>query len=1095
MFCVIIMFRMRRYCEVKGKLLTVLLAALVVVVGVGTGLLLKGVFFGKEDSLINISELSEDFMEGYFDEYGRIAADEDKENVLIVTSLAGVKDDYGAVKVIVAPNHQYILQYESEEKKNEARKKFENDQTIASVDNNDVITLDTAAYNSWGVEKMALNRAMEVAGEKDWPEVRVAVIDSGCDVDLVDKYYPGKIVETYDVLNKSAVQMHDTYGHGTHVAGIVAESAPANVGVVPIKVTDGRTMRVSDVVAAINYVVYYEKADVINMSFGLYSYNTALYNAIEAANRAKIISVAAAGNDNTSQSAYPAAYDNTISIASVDSELNKSSFSNYNETVDFAAPGTGIKSTLRSSMTIPQVADGDDDFGALNGTSMAAPHAASAVAVLKSYNQELVRDEAVGLLKDYAVKDLGEVGKDMYYGNGFIYFRPESFCGDAEKDECEEYGVFKAAAKISAAGLEVQSGLLTDRNYGTVNNLNPTQVEVTYSDGTTLMAKLGDLSGVEISGYDPYVTGEQMVTIDWQGEQTSFRIINPEDWESGWGYVATDDKTAKLTGFTDFNDGYNTKKLYLPERIGWYEINELAGATDGYTIFDYADKTSYEEVVLPVTLANISGSQAFRGFSNLKKVTSLAPVLKITGNNVFGYNENLAEVVGTVELSGSSTFVGDTSLGKVALLDSMAEVPANSFNGCSSLKEIELPNQLKVIGDFAFYGAGISTVDLPEGVTKIGEYAFAETDLEKIYVPGGVEEIGEGAFIGRNGAITVWTNTEAYAKTYAVENKVPYEATNVSDVELVVEENSFKAFETVQTGVYVYFDRGVDDGGYRELKGSAGRRETIKADDVEIIYQNGESFRYGDSSFTVRGVTQYGERFEKTFIVTVTGGKIENKSSDYEGIYDGKGHSVKIDVGLEDYEIRYAVGDTDYDLTELPMFTEVGEYVVNYRISAEGYEDLEGLNVVRIYGVKDFGVSVVLKDDKLVVQDNDLNAIKNRIATYAASSEYEHYDKNDEMTSGILKTGDIIKIALNGVQAYAYRVAVLGDTSGDGKISYLDYVKVYNHIQKVKNPELNKTLLTEEYLLAADVSGDGKVNYLDYVKVYNKIKEQKEGKS
>lgn len=1059
----------------RKKLALIVSVVLVTILGLVAGLFLERASSDGGDGLINISELSEDFMDNYFAEYRSLGPDEAKENVLIVTSLAEVADSHGAAKVVAAPNHQYILQYESEERKNEAREKFKSDEAIVAVDDNDVITLDVVTYNSWGVEKMALDGAIDVANAKDLPEVKVAVIDSGCDVELVNKYYPGKIVETYDVLGKSDTSMQDSYGHGTHVTGIIAESVPENVGVVPVKVTDGRTMRVSDVITAINYVVRDRKVDVINMSFGLYNNNTALYNAIEAANQEKVVVVAAAGNDNTAQSAYPAAFDNTISIASVDSELRKSAFSNYNATVDFAAPGTGIKSTLRGSMTIQQAVDEDDDFGVLSGTSMAAPHAASAVAVLKSYNKELTKDEVVGLLRGYATKDLGEVGKDVYYGNGFIYLRPESFCEDVEEDDCEEFGVFKAGSKISVAGITVQNGILTDRNYGTVNNLNPTRVEVIYSDGAALTANLGDLSGVEISGYDPDALGQQTVTVEWQGTRASFEIVNPSDWGSGWEYVAVSDKTAKLTGFTDFNNGYAVKTLYLPERIGQYEIVELAGASKGYTIFDYADKTSYEEVVLPATLSEISGSQAFRGFSALKKVMSMAPVLRMTGNNVFSYNESLVEVVGAVELIGGNTFTGDTALQKVTLSDGMTELPANSFSGCSALEEMILP----------------------EGVTKIGEYAFAGTSLGKMYVSSGVTEIGEGAFAGKTGDITIWANTESYAKTYAVENQIPYEATNVSDVELAMEETSFKAFDVVETDVYVYFDRGVNDGEYRELKGVAGRRETVGSSEVEVVYQNGgEGFRCGDDSFIVRGLTQYGEQFEKKFAATVVKVELGHKSSGYEGAYDGHEHSIRIEVEADDYEIRYAVGGTDYNLTELPKFTEVGEYVVNYKISARGYEDVEGSSRVRIFGVKDFGEVAALSGDKLVVRDNDFNAMKDRITTYAMSTEYKHYNKNNEaVTTDVLKTGDIIKVVLNGTQAYEYRVALLGDTSGDGKVSYLDYVNVYNHIQKVKHPESSKVLLVDEYLLAADLSGDGKVNYLDYVQVYNKIKEQKEGRS
>ncbi len=91
----------------------------------------------------------------------------------------------------------------------------------------------------------------------------------------------------------------------------------------------------------------------------------------------------------------------------------------------------------------------------------------------------------------------------------------------------------------------------------------------------------------------------------------------------------------------------------------------------------------------------------------------------------------------------------------------------------------------------------------------------------------------------------------------------------------------------------------------------------------------------------------------------------------------------------------------------------------------------------------------------------------------------------------VLYTGGKTRIT-QGLELFTeYTNVVSGDTNGDGKINYLDYVKVYNHIQKVKHPELSKKLLENEYLEAADMSGDNRVNYLDYVKIYNKIKELK----
>ena len=1007
----------------KNNLKIVFSVILILTISLMEGYFLKNkVLKEKHDDLINISELSEEFMDDYFEEYSNIESENQKENMLIVTSLEKIDDSYGAAKIIEAPNNQYILEYKTEEEKNNALTKFKVDDAVLSVDENEMVVFDNADYNSWGIEKMGLDNTINAINQGELPEVKVAIIDTGCNVDLVNKYYPGKITETYNVLNDSTTDMSDTYGHGTHIAGTIAEGTPNNVKIIPIKVSTGRTQYVTDIVAAINYVVYYEKADVINMSFGMYDYNNALYNAIESANQKNIISVAAAGNDNSSSKHYPSAFDNTISIGSVDSELKKSSFSNYGTTIDFVAPGTNIKSTLSSDMKLSEDTDGDDEFEVISGTSMATPHAVNAVSILKSYNKDLTKDNIIDLLKDYAVKDLGIAGKDIYYGNGFIYFDPNSFCSNPAEDECEELGVFKSSSKTSISQFEVNAVLRTSYNYGTVNNFNPTELKVTYYNGSTVNVKVGDLSGVTITGYDPYATEEQTITINWQGIDATFKFTNPSDWESGWSYQAIDDENAKLTGFIDFDfSGSAIKKLYIPETIDGYNIVEIADNGYGRGIFDDIIKTSYEEIILPETVKTISGAGTFSGFSFVEKITTPSPTLTISGNNVFSENTSLTEITSVLLIEGTNTFVDDISLQDITLSDNTLSIPAHTFEGCTSLTDLVLPQKLKSIGDYAFYEAGIVdvvlpntvenvgayafrqtsnrtvetvklssnlktigdfafagtliteidlpdslksigrnafaraqnlksfylpknvtslgtdifiycssletiTVDpnnevydsrnnsnaiietdtntllygssktvipddikkigkdsfyyieieelsIPDGVEEIGDYAFYYTPLEKLFIPSSVETIGNKAFVGKDkNLITLWVDTTSYAKSYAVDNQIPYEATNQSYIGTSIEDYSFNAFDTVDASIYVYFDRGVNSGtSYKEWKKVTGRQETIDPDDVEIVYQDGrDSFRYGDTSFTVKGTTQYGEQFEKTFNVTIS---------------------------------------------------------------------------------------------------------------------------------------------------------------------------------------------------------------------------------
>jgi len=65
------------------------------------------------------------------------------------------------------------------------------------------------------------------------------------------------------------------------------------------------------------------------------------------------------------------------------------------------------------------------------------------------------------------------------------------------------------------------------------------------------------------------------------------------------------------------------------------------------------------------------------------------------------------------------------------------------------VQEIIIPDTVTSIGDYAFYGTGITSVILPENLTSIGDYAYAHCEsLREIYLPDGVDRIGEGAFSG-----------------------------------------------------------------------------------------------------------------------------------------------------------------------------------------------------------------------------------------------------------------------------------------------------------------------------------------------------------
>lgn len=213
--------------------------------------------------------------------------------------------------------------------------------------------------------------------------VKVAVIDTG--ILSAHEEFDGRLKQHLSMLNDPATSATtDVQGHGTHVSGIVAanlNNGKGGAGIAPeaslyvygVGNADG-SIEADAEFRAINQAIK-DGVDVINMSLGSGWYDENENTVLQNAYKAGVAIFAAAGNEATNGKSYPASYDNVCSIAALQQDGKKSTYTNYNDSVDLAFPGTGIYSTYNEAA---------DSYTYMDGTSMACPVAAGVAAVILS---------------------------------------------------------------------------------------------------------------------------------------------------------------------------------------------------------------------------------------------------------------------------------------------------------------------------------------------------------------------------------------------------------------------------------------------------------------------------------------------------------------------------------------------------------------------------------------------------------------------------------------------------------------------------------------------------------------------------------------
>jgi hypothetical protein len=290
-----------------------------------------------------------------------------------------------------------------------------NGQFDYDYDSAEVITSDEYIRDQYALTYTGIADAWSITTGS--PEVVIAVIDTGIDI-----YHPELVSSIASTGFNAATNQEgleyaiDDRGHGTRVAGVIAADKDNNIGIagaapdvtiIPIKANFAGTtsFRDSYIINGILYAIE-QGVDIINLSIGNTSYNALMQQAIDQAEAAGILVVAASGNTGKQQYIYPAAYNYSLSVGSVSDNMTKSFFTTFNDKLDIMAPGHNIVTT-----------DRDGYYAMVSGTSFASPYVAAMAAMIKSVYPDMTPADIRERLTSSAI-DAGEVGYDIEYGHG-----------------------------------------------------------------------------------------------------------------------------------------------------------------------------------------------------------------------------------------------------------------------------------------------------------------------------------------------------------------------------------------------------------------------------------------------------------------------------------------------------------------------------------------------------------------------------------------------------------------------------------------------------------------------------------------------------